>query len=527
MAQFAPSEFSRIPLGQIDASESLRIPLQCAEPRSQLSTMPSHSLADFVESLEQAGELARVEVEVDPELELATVTCRAAQARGPALFFERVKGHHPPVVTNLLATPGRVFRALGAESLDELAERFVLTASPGEAAGWLERFRPGSIFAYAKQQPKTVRSGVCQQVVKLGRDVDLAEWPALRSWPTEPRRSITAGVVLTVDPETGQRSLAMPPLEIIDRNRLAVGWHRYHAASRHLAGCRTGAKQLPVAVVLGGDPALVVTAAAPLPADADRYLFAGLLRGKPLEVVKCRSHELEVPADTEIVIEGFVDPAEPLSTIGPAGHVGGYYSLAAPASTLHVTAVTQRTNPIFPAMVAGPPPNETSAIGRVIERLWLPLVRQALPELVDYTLAEAAGPGKLCIASIRKSFPHHARKAASALWGLDALMHTKWLVIVDADVAVQDTEAVFLAIGANVHPGRDVFFHDAPPHPHDHAAPPLSAGSAGCIDATAKLPEEHDGPWPERLVASREIVELVQTRWEQYGLGSWPAKPTT
>ncbi len=485
--------------------------------------MPSHSLADFVELLEQAGELARVEVEVDPELELAAITCRVAQARGQALFFERVKGHHSPVVTNLLGSPGRVCRALGAESLGELAERFALSASPGETSGWLERFRPGSIFAAAKQQPKTVRSGVCQQVVKLGRDVDLAEWPALRSWPSEPRRSITSGVVLTVDPETGQKRLAMPPLEIVDRNRLAVGWQRYHGASRHLASCRASAKQLPIAVVLGSDPALVVAAAAPLPAEADSYVFAGLLRGKPLEVVKCRSHELEVPADAEIVIEGFIDPAEPPATIGPLGHTGGYYSLAAPASTLHVTAVTQRTNPIFPATVAGPPPNETSAIGRVIERLWLPLVRQTLPELVDYALAEAAGPGKLCIASIRKSFPNHARKVASALWGLDLLMHTKWLVIVDADVAVQDTEAVLLAIGANVHPGRDVFFHDGPPHPHDHAAPPLSAGSSGCIDATAKFPEEHCGPWPERLAASRGIVELVQTRWAEYGLG--PAKP--
>jgi 4-hydroxy-3-polyprenylbenzoate decarboxylase len=477
--------------------------------------MPSHSLADFVESLEQAGELARIEVEVDPELELAAITCRVARARGPALFFERVKGHHAPVVTNLLGTAGRVCRALGAESLDDLAERFASTVAPAEATGWLERFRPGSIFT-AKQQTKTVKSGVCQQVVKLGRDVELAEWPALLSWPLEPRRSITAGVVSTVDPETGQRSLATPPLAIVDRKRLAVGWHRYHAASRHLAICRALGRQLPVAIVLGSDPALLVAAAAPLSADADRYLFSGLLRGKPLDVVKCRTHELEVPADAEIVIEGFIDPAEPLATIGPSGHAGAYYSLATPAATLHVTALTHRTNPIFPAVVASPPPNEISAIGQAIERLWLPLVRQAVPELVDYTIVEAAGPGTLCVASIRKSFPHHARKAAGALWGLDALMHMKWLVIVDADVAVRDTEAVVLAIGANVHPGRDMSFHDSPPHPLDHAAPLLSAGGAGCIDATAKFPEEHGGPWPERLADSQQIVELVQKRWAEY-----------
>ncbi|HUY34947.1 MAG TPA: UbiD family decarboxylase [Pirellulales bacterium] len=481
--------------------------------------MPFHSLADFVESLEQAGELARVKVEVDPELELAAVTCRVAQAGGPALFFERVKGCHPPVVTNLLGTPGRVCRALGAESLDELAERFVLSASLAEPAGWLERFRPGSMFDAAKHQPKTLKSGICQQVVKLGRDVDLAEWPAPRSWPSEPRRSITAGVVLTVDRETGQRSLAAPPLAIVDRNRLAVGWHRYHAASRHLADCRSRGRQLPVAIVLGGDPALWVAVAAPLPIDADGCLFAGLLRGKPLEVVKCRSHDLEVPADAEIVIEGFVDPVEPPATLDPLGHAGGYYSLPAPAATLHVTAVTHRANPIFPAVVSSRPPNETSAIGRAIERLWLPLVRRAVPDLVDYSFAEAAGPGTLCVASIRKTLPRHARKAAGALWGLDALMHVKLLVIVDADVAVNEGDQVLMAVGANVHPGRDVFFHDGPPRPLDHAAPPLSAGGAVCIDATAKFPEEHGGPWPERLATNRQIMELVQSRWAEYGLG--------
>ncbi|HEV3023605.1 MAG TPA: UbiD family decarboxylase, partial [Pirellulales bacterium] len=353
--------------------------------------MPSHSLAEFVESLEQAGELARVSAEVDPELELADVARRAAHAHGPAVFFERVKGHHPPVVVNLLGTPGRVCRALDAESLDELARRLLPATASAEQSGWLERFKPGLVLSAAKQQPRSIKTGVCQQVVKLGRDIDLAEWPALRSWPLEPQRSITAGVVLTVDRETGQRHLAMPPLELVDRNRLAVGWHRYHAALRDLAACRARSERLPMAIVLGGNPVLWIAASAPLAADADSCLFAGLLRGKPLDVVKCRSHELEVPADAEIVIEGFVDPAEAPVTIGPLGHAGGHYSLAALVPTMHVTAVTHRTNPIFPAIVHGPPPNETTVIGAALARLWLPLVRQAVPELVDYSLAEVAG----------------------------------------------------------------------------------------------------------------------------------------
>jgi 4-hydroxy-3-polyprenylbenzoate decarboxylase len=479
--------------------------------------MPSRSLADFIESLEQAGELARVGVEVDPELELAAVACRAARARGPALFFERVKGHHPPVVANLLGTPSRVCRALDAESLDELASRLVAAASPAEHGGWLERFMP-TPFASAKQQPRTVKTGVCQQVVKLGRDVELAEWPAVRSWPLEPRRSITAGAVLTADRETGHNHLSMPPLELVDRNRLAIGWHRYHAASADLAARRARGERLSVAVVLGGDPVLWIAASAPLPADADAYQFAGLLRGKPLEVVKCRSHELDVPADAEIVIEGFVDPAEAPVSIGPFGHAGGQYSLSAPAATMHVTAVTHRTNPVFPAIVFGPPPNEATTIAAALGRLWLPLVRHAVPELVDYSLVEAAGPGRLCVASIHKTLPYQAHKAAGALWGLDWLAHTKLLVIVDADVAPADLDRVLLAVGANVHPGRDVFFHDGPPHALDHTAPPRSAGLAMCIDATAKLPEEHGGPWPQQLATTEQILELVKSRWAEYGI---------
>jgi 4-hydroxy-3-polyprenylbenzoate decarboxylase len=269
-----------------------------------------------------------------------------------------------------------------------------------------------------------------------------------------------------------------------------------------------------MAVVLGGDPVLWIAASAPLAADS--CLFAGLLRGKPLDVVKCRSHDLEVPADAEIVIEGFVDPSETPVTMGPLGHAGGHYSLAAPASTMHVTAVTHRTNPVFPAIVLGPPPNDMTTITTAIARLWLPLVRQAVPELVDYSLSEAAGPGKHCVAAIRKTLPYQARKAAGALWGLDCLVHTKLLVIVDADVPPYDPDQVLLAVGANVHPGRDVFFHDGPPDPLDHAAPPRSAGLAMCIDATAKFPEEHGGPWPQRLTMTEQMLDLVQSRWAEY-----------
>lgn len=478
--------------------------------------MPANSLADFLEELEQAGELARISVEVDPELELAAITDRVMKEKGPALLFERVKGHHPPVVTNLLGTESRLCRALGIGVLDELSQRLVADAAP--AAGWLERIRSGSLFsAVAKQAIRTVRSGVCQQVVKLGRDVTLLEWPALRSWPLEPRRSITGGVVLVQDPQTGDRKLETATLEIVDKAKLGVSWNRYHAGPRFLEQYRRREQRMPVAVWLGADPAFAVAAAAPLPAEADGYAFASLLRGRAIDLVKCRSHDLEVPAEAEIVIEGFIDPEEPLLTSGPSGQANGYYSLPGKAWPLSVSTVTHRTNPVFPAIVPSDPPSEAGMIARAIERLWLPLVKQAVPELIDYSFAEQAGPANLAVLAINKTHPGQARKAAAAFWGLDAMMFAKAVVVVDAEIDVRNLAQVTLAAAANADPRRDVFFYDGPPRPGDHAGG--AGGHALGIDATAKTPEETGGACPARLAPSPEAVDQIRARWSEYGLG--------
>ncbi|HUY93211.1 MAG TPA: UbiD family decarboxylase [Pirellulales bacterium] len=477
--------------------------------------MPVNSLADFLEELERAGELARVSVEVDPDLEAAAITDRVAKSGGPALFFERLKGHYPPLVTNLLGAEPRLCRALGVAKLDELADR--LTPEVAPAAGWLERLKAGSLFAApAKEPTKTVRSGVCQQVVKLGRDVDLAEWPALRCWPLEPRRSITSGLLLTQDPETGVRKFEAVALEIVDRAKLAVCWGRYDAGLRHWAAYRRRGERMPVAAWIGADPALAVVAAAPLPGEADSFAFAALLRRQPMELVKCRSHELEVPAEAEIVIEGFVDPEEQLATSGPHGQADGRYGPQREAWPLAVTTVTHRTNPVFAATVPAGPPNESDVIARAIERLWLPLVKQAVPELVDYALIEQAGPHNLAVLSIRKTFPGQARKAAGGFWGLDAYMFVKRVVVVDADVDVRDYPQVLLAAATNAAPGRDVFFQAGPPHPAD--AQTAAGSQLMGLDATTKLPNEHAGSWPEKLALSQETVDLIRARWSEYGL---------
>jgi 4-hydroxy-3-polyprenylbenzoate decarboxylase len=478
--------------------------------------MPANSLPDFLEELEQAGELARIAVEVHAELEAAAITEQVAKAGGPALFLERIKGQHPPLVTNLLGSHSRLCRALGVGSLDELSD--LLAPEAPASAGWLERIKSHSpLTAAAKGPTKTVRSGVCQQVVKLGRDVNLLEWPALRCWALEPRRSITAGLLLTQDPENGDRKLETVPLEIVDRTRLAVCWRRYHAGLRHLEQYRRRGDRMPVAVWVGADPALAVVAAAPLPADADSFAFAALLRRRPLELVKCRSHDLEVPAEAELVIEGFIDPEAPRLASGPWGQADGRYSVPGEAWLLEVSTVTHRTNPVFVATVPAAPPSEASVIDRAIERLWLPLVKQAVPELVDYALIDQAGPQKLAVLSIHKSFPGQARKAASGFWGLDAFMSVKLLVVVDADVDVRNYAQVLLTAATNAAGGRDVFFHAGPPHPFDQIH--LSGDGQMGIDATAKLPEEHAGPRPEKLSASPQAVDLIRGRWSEYGLG--------
>ncbi len=475
--------------------------------------MPANSLSDFLEELEQAGELARVGAEVDAELELAAIADQMAKQNGPALLFERVKGHHPPVVANLLASESRLCRALGVTTLDDLPQR--LFGEPATAAGWFDRIKAGSLFSTpSKQATRTVRSGVCQQVVKLGRDVNLLEWPALRSWPLEQRRSITAGQTLTQHPSTGDRKLEATCLEIVDRSKLAIHWHRYHAGPQHLSLYAARGQRMPVAVWLGGDPAFSVAAAAPLPAEVDGYAFASLLCAKTIDLVKCRSHDLEVPAEAEIVIEGFIDPEEPLLAAGPIAQANGRYSIAGPAYPLSVTTITHRTNPVFSTTVPSGPPGETGAILRAIERLWLPVVKHAVPELVDYALAEQGGPYNLAILSIRKTYPGQARKVASAFWGLDAMMFVKMVVVVDAEIDIHQPTQVVLAALTSADPRRDFFFHDGPPHPWEQAS-----GQALGIDATAKLPEEYAGPWPTRLAPSQETVDQVRARWSEYGLG--------
>jgi 4-hydroxy-3-polyprenylbenzoate decarboxylase len=482
--------------------------------------MPYPCLADFLDELERAGELVRVEAEVDPILEAAEITARTAERGGPALLFGSVKGHNVPLLTNLFGSERRVCRALGVRSPDEVALRIEALVRPEEPEGWFERIKTAPTrTVLGRLPPRIVKTGPCQQVVRLGGDVDLTELPAVQSRPREPGRAITAAVLVTADPMSGRRVVGRYDLQLLGRDRLAVAWAPHQQPARLLAEYARRGEPMPVAIVLGGDPVGLLSAMALLPGDADAWAFAGLLREKPVELVACRSVNLQAPSDADIVIEGTIDPKAPPHPCGPLCTPGGTYAPARPAPVIGVTAVTHRANPVFPAMVSGPPPHEACVAARVLGRIFLPLVRLSVPELIDYDLPAFGAARQAAVVSIRKTHAGQARRVAHAVWGLPGLMFAKLLVVVDEEVDVHDMPGVWSAVMAHMNPGRDVFFQQGPPDPWDSATPAGTLGHKMAIDATAKLPDEYQGEPPEQAVMSEAIRQLVGGRWSEYGLG--------
>jgi 4-hydroxy-3-polyprenylbenzoate decarboxylase len=353
----------------------------------------------------------------------------------------------------------------------------------------------------------------------MGRDVDLADLPVPRSWPGEASPVITAGQVFTRHPVTGVRNVGLYPLEVRDHNTLAIHWTPHHDGWRNYNEHRRLGRPMPVAVALGGDPLLTYAASAPLPADTDECVFANFLRGRPIELVKCRSIDLEAPAEAEFILEGMIDVAAPLEQAGPIAAGTGYYTLPDALPMINVTAITHRSNPVFPAMIAGTPPMEDFWLGKATERIFLPFVKLFVPEIVDMHVPGSGAFRNLLFVSIRKDYPQQARRVMHALWGLKGLLTTKILVVVDDSVDVHDEDRVWFQVGANVHPGRDVVFCEGPTHFDDHAAPVHGMGHKMGLDATPKLPEEgHPRSWPEMLAMPAEIQERIEQRWDEYGL---------
>jgi 4-hydroxy-3-polyprenylbenzoate decarboxylase len=476
-------------------------------------------LQEFVGALDAAGELTRVEVSVSSELEISEIANRVMKSPGggKALLFENVDGGGMPVLINAVGSQKRMLMSLGAANFEEITERVQKLITPTIPVGLIEKIKKlPELAKLASLGPKEVKAGVCQEVVKTGEQVNLRELPILKCWPGDGGRYVTYSAAVTVDPETGVRNVGMYRFMVLDENSLAVHWQIHHDAAVHCEKYRKRGEMMPLALVFGDDPAVSYSATAPLPPDFDELLFAGFLRQQAVEVVKCRTNNLLVPANAEIVIEGYVNPND-LVTEGPFGDHTGYYSAAQKFPRFEVKAITHRRNAIYPATIVGIPPMEDYYIGKATERLFLPLIRTVIPEIVDYHLPAYGVFHNFVFVSIRKRYPLHARKVMHAIWGLGQMMFSKFIVVVDADVDVHKTEDVLFRMGANVDPKRDTVIVDGPVDALDHAAPALCAGSKMGIDATAKI--EGEGivrPWPEILRMDEKVQAMVEANWKNY-----------
>ncbi|WP_412544258.1 menaquinone biosynthesis decarboxylase [Longispora sp. K20-0274] len=480
---------------------------------------PYTDLKDFLRALEKAGELVRISAPVDPDLEISEIVQRVVKAKGPALLFERPTRGDMPLAINIFGTEKRMAMALGVERLDEIGERIGAMIKPELPQGW-SGIKDGinKVMQLKSVPPKKVKTAPCQELVMKGDAVDLNRLPALRTWPDDGGVFHNFGLTHTKHPETGKRNLGLYRLQQHSKNTLGMHWQIHKDSTAHHAVAERLGQRLPVAVAIGCDPVVTYAATAPLPSDIDEYLFAGFLRGERVEMVDCLTVPLQVPAQAQIVIEGYVEPGERQDE-GPFGDHTGFYTPVEPFPVLHVTAITMQREPVYHTIVTSKPPQEDGPIGKATERIFLPLLKLVVPDIIDYDLPEPGVFHNCAIVSIRKRYPKHAQKVMNAIWGAHLMSLTKLIVVVDDDCDVHDyNEVAFRAFG-NVDYSRDLLLTEGPVDHLDHASYNQFYGGKIGIDATRKLPSEgyHRG-WPDELVMTPDVVEKVSKRWKEYGL---------
>jgi 4-hydroxy-3-polyprenylbenzoate decarboxylase len=521
--------------------------------------MPTETLSQFMDVLERNGELARVKAKVSPHLEIAEIADRmsespaphghseldrspAARLGGKALLFENVEGSEIPVAINTFGSYWRVNQALGADNLESLAARVQQLVKPEIPTTLLEKMKKlPDLIKMSGFPPKTVRSGICQEIVWEGDKADLTKLPLIQCWPLDgdlrsgqvydqaaaqraadsqrgTGRYITLAGIHTKNPNDGTRNIGMYRVQLFGPRLCAMHWHLHHDGARHFRMWQRKGEKMPLAIVLGGESVLPYAATAPLPPGVEELLFAGFLNGRGIELVKCRTIDLEVPANAEIVIEGHVDLKQTLME-GPFGDHTGFYSLADMYPAYHVSAITMRKNPIYPTTIVGKPPMEDYFLGKATERIFLPLLRMLIPDIVDYSLPISGVFHNCAFIKIRKEYPFQAKRVMHAIWGAGQMAFTKFIVVVDEHVNVHDEQDVLFHLFANCDPARDSEIVHGPVDILDHASPDTGAGSKIGFDATVKLPEEGKvRPWPKELEMNRETKVLVSRRWKEYGL---------
>ncbi len=481
--------------------------------------MAHNDLREFVGALEKAGELKRISLEVDPYLEITEFADRSVKNGGPAFLFENPKGSKVPLLVNAFASMKRMEIALGVGNVDEIANRITEFLELRMPQGLLNKLKMlpklaevGSFF------PKIVSSGPCKEVIKHD-GFSLKDYPVLHCWPQDGGPFITLPLVFSKNPATGKRNCGMYRMQIYDERTTGMHWQTHkQGAEHHRRLIAEGKKRMDIAVAIGSDPATMYSAILPLPPDLDEMMIAGFLRGKPVEMVKCETSDIEVPANAEIVLEGYLELGESRSE-GPFGDHTGFYSLEEDYPVFHVTCVTQRKNPIYATTIVGPPPMEDFYMGKAIERIFLPLMRMQLPEVRDICMPAEGIFHNLILISIRKSYPGHARKVMHAIWGLGQAMFSKCIVVVDEDVDVQNVSEVAWKALNNIDPERDIQFVMGPVDSLDHSSRLLNYGSKMGVDATKKWPQEgFTRRWPDVIKMTPEVQKRVDELWKKAGI---------
>jgi 4-hydroxy-3-polyprenylbenzoate decarboxylase len=487
--------------------------------------MAYHDLQDFINTLEHAGELRRIQTEVDPELEITEIADRVMKRAGPALLFEHVRGSDYPLLINALGTERRMALALGAQSLDKKAAEI-----EGLLSWAWSQARNLNLLSLLKAAPEAlpkvpialsfipqkVARPKCQEIIDDYAGFD--SLPVLKCWPADGGRFLTLPLVCTEDPETGAHNVGMYRMQVYDNRTAGMHWHLHKDGAAFFEKYRARGQRMPVSVALGCDPAVTYASTAPLPAGIWEMLFAGFLRGSGAKISTATLSTLTIPADAEFVLEGYVDPAESRLE-GPFGDHTGFYSLPDEYPVFHLQRITRRKKPVYPATIVGIPPKEDCWMARATERLFLPLLKQLSPEIVDLAMPLEGVFHNCVIVSIKKRFPGQARKVMHFLWGMGQMMYTKLIVVVDAEVNPHNSSEVAWRTFNNIDGRRDIVFSDGPLDALDHSSPLPRYGTRLGVDATRKGPEEgHTRQWPDPLIMDASIVAQVTQRWKEYGI---------
>ena len=487
--------------------------------------MKYRDLRDFIAQLENIGELKRIAAEVDPRLEMTEVCDRVLRAGGPALLFERPKGHSMPVLGNLFGTPHRVALGMGAESLAALREVGTLLAAlkePEPPKGLKDAWDKLPLLRKVLDMtPKQVSSAPCQEIVREGQDVDLSRLPIQTCWPGDAAPLITWGLSVTRGPLKTRQNLGIYRQQVIARNKVIMRWlpHRGGALDYRDHCLKHPGQPFPVAVALGADPATLLGAVTPVPDTLSEYQFAGLLRGARTEVVKCLGSDLQVPAAAEIVLEGVIHPEE-TAVEGPFGDHTGYYNEQAEFPVFTIERMTMRREPIYHSTYTGKPPDEPAMLGVALNEVFVPLLQKQFPEIVDFYLPPEGCSYRLAVVSMKKQYPGHAKRVMFGIWSfLRQFMYTKFIVVVDDDIDVRDWKEVVWALTTRVDAGRDTLIAQNTPIDYlDFASPVAGLGSKMGIDATHKWPGETSREWGRAIVQDAVVKQRIDELWKELGL---------